>query len=72
MNAKQLVEEQGTTLIGRRVDNEAIGDWPGGVCEVIQLEPDEGSPEIVMQVRSLDSGEEIGVFDYEEISLLED
>jgi hypothetical protein len=71
MTAQELVQEHGAALVGRKVHTEAIGSWKGGPSEVLQLEPDESAPEIVMQVRRLDDGDEIGVFGYEEIELLD-
>lgn len=53
------------------VNTEAIGDWPGGVCEVTEVDPDPASPEIAFNVRDPITGEEIGVFDYEEVQLLD-
>ena len=69
MNAKQLVEKMGNELIGRYIETEAIGEWPGGKARVIEIQPDPEAPEIVMQVTQ-DSGREydpIGVFDWEDV-----
>jgi hypothetical protein len=68
--AEDLVREYGDSLLDRRVFTQPIGDWPGGAAKVIQIMPDENAPEIVFQVRSEDTGEEIGVFDCEPIMLL--
>lgn len=54
-------------LIGRKINTEEIGDYPGGVAEVIQLLPDPNAPEIVFLVRHPSFGE-IGIFEYEEVS----
>lgn len=71
MTAERLVILTGMTLVGQMVNTEAIGDWPGGVCEVTEVDPDPASPEIAFNVRDPITGEEIGVFDYEEVQLLD-
>lgn len=62
--AKEAVQKFGAGLIGKIVMTEAIGEYPGGPAEVIELEPDPNAPEIVFQVRHATFGE-IGVFDHE-------
>lgn len=71
VKAGWLANVSGPNLVGRLVNTMAIGSWPGGPCEVIEMEPDSAAPEIVMQVRSLDDGDEIGVFDDEDIQLID-
>lgn len=68
MTALDLVNQLGTTLLGRRVNTQAIGDYPGGVAKVIKICPDPAFPEIVFEIDHPEFGE-IGVFDYEECSL---
>ena len=56
--------------VGDTVWTPAMGEWLGGLCEVIELHPDPEAPEIVMNVRSLErEGDEIGVFGYEDIEV---
>lgn len=56
-----------TDLIGRSINTESIGDYPGGVAVVTELFPDRAAPEIVFQVKHPTFGE-IGVFAQEEVS----
>ena len=76
MNAKELVAIFGTcttygkALIDAIVETEPIGDWIGGQTRVLDLGNDPNAPEIVMNVRSLHDGKEIGVFDWEDVSLV--
>ena len=77
--AKDAVEQFGDQLIGRTIITARFGDWPGGAARVIALNPDpESAPDIVMTVVAarrirFDSrtniGEEIGVFENEEIGI---
>lgn len=78
MLAGAAVERLGDQLIGRIIVTARYGDWQGGKACVIELNPDKTAPEIVMTVKAVrtsryDSrtniGEEIGVFDHEEIGL---
>ena len=68
--AGNLVQRFGASLIGRTVRTEAMGSWHGGDCVVIDLGDDPGAPEIVMNVKRLSDGEEIGVFEQEWVRLL--
>lgn len=68
MNARTLVQKLGKHLIGRRVNTPAVGEYPGGMATVIEIEPDKNAPEIVFQV-NLPSWGDIGVFEHEEVSL---
>lgn len=69
MNARALVQKLGKHLVGRSVNTSAVGDYPGGVATVIEIEPDKNAPEIVFQV-NLPGWGDIGVFEHEEVSLL--
>jgi hypothetical protein len=51
MNAVTMVEHHGEKLIGKMVFTYPYGEWPGGPAKVVELYPDAGAPEIVMQVR---------------------
>jgi hypothetical protein len=68
MNAKQLVIKFGKNLIGQRIETDPIGNYPGGVSEVIAITPDLSAPEIALQVLHPTFGE-IGVFEHESVSL---
>jgi len=68
MKANELVRLHGDALVGRRILTEPIGMWAGGECEVVELLPDKGAPDIVFQVRR-DDGAEIGVLDWETVEL---
>lgn len=50
-------------LIGRKIETQQIGDWPGGLAEIIKLDPDPAAPEIVFNVKNKHG--EVGVFDWE-------
>jgi hypothetical protein len=69
MTAKKLVIKN-PILIGRHICTQAFGHYPGGVAEIIAVEPDPACPEIVLQVKHPTFGE-IGVFDFEEVALWE-
>ncbi len=81
--ALDLVAKHGDDLIGRRIVTRQFGDWPGGEAIITEMGPDPNAPEIAFMVRgddglvniamivgALDSAE-IGVFEYEEVSLVE-
>jgi hypothetical protein len=68
MNAKSLVLNLGTILLGQKVNTPAAGEYPGGVATVIQLAPDKKAPEIVFQV-NLPGWGEMGVLEHEDVSL---
>ncbi len=70
MKAKAFVRKHGKALVGRMVETEAIGEWPGGPAKVTDLGSDPMAPEIVMNVRSKKHGE-MGIFEYEEIDFSE-
>jgi hypothetical protein len=71
VKAGWLANISGPNLIGKLVNTMAIGDWQGGPCEVTEVDPDPAAPEIVMNVRHLDGGDEIGVFEDEDIQLID-
>lgn len=77
MKAIQLRAVYGEWLIGRQVNTEAIGDYPGGIATVTGLRPDPGCPDIVFTVkhptwRTEDHLEgEIGICAQEYCSLVE-
>jgi hypothetical protein len=84
MKARTLAIRGRDELIGRKILTEAIGAWPGGLAEIIDVIPDPNAPEIVFEVRGLDpevqyainagalEDETIGVFGYEEVELVPD
>lgn len=61
--------KQGEKVIGWRILTCAIGKWPGGPAEIIDLGDDPNAPEIVMNVLN-DKGKSIGVFDHEDVLVL--
>lgn len=74
MNAAQLKFMYGDLLLGRVIVTEAIGEWPGGIADIIEIAPDEG---IAFQVRhktvkNPENGKlwEIGVLEYETVILI--
>lgn len=69
MTAKQLTNIHGASLIGRRVETEAIGEYPGGIATITRLAPDPQAPEFVFNVRHPTFGE-IGVFEWERVVLV--
>jgi len=58
-------------LIGEKVSTPSIGDWDGGECEITQLFPEELDTNIVMRVKRISDGEEIGILHDERVTLLE-
>lgn len=69
MTAKQLIWKFGERLVGRQIHTPPMGEYPGGIAEVIALTPDPEAPEIVLQVKHPTYGE-IGVFEYERVALV--
>lgn len=51
MTAKLLLKQYGNQLLGRQIITVPMGQWPGGVAEIVKLRPDENAPEIVFEVR---------------------
>jgi hypothetical protein len=68
--ARDLFESLGPDLVGRKVLTVQYGTWPGGVATVTEVEPDPAATEILFIVEM--GGEEIGVFDFEPCSLVEE
>lgn len=71
MNAGDLVNLYGASLVGRYVLTERIGDWPGGLALVKGLYHDEDAPEIVLLVEQK-GRDMMGVFEDEKIILIPD
>jgi len=70
VNAKDLLDKYGETLLGRTVFTQAVGPWPGGISRVVELYPDPNAPEILFNVRLEYGGGEIGVFDDQRCDLV--
>ena len=64
-----MLDAYGKSLIGKRVLTESYGAWPGGVATVTRVKPDRRAREIVFNVSmpSYEDGEEIGVFEHENV-----
>lgn len=58
--------------IGSSIYTYPMGEWEGGQCTVIDVEPDPNAPEIPIQVRRDLDGSEIGVFADEPVFILSD
>lgn len=71
MLAEKLVKKHGKKLVGKKVFTQAMGEYPGGYAEILELEPDPAAPEIVFQVKHPTFGE-IGVFRHERVYLIEE
>lgn len=69
IRADDAVEKFGADLVGMEVLTEPYGDWPGGRCKVTEIQPDDGATEIVFQVELLETGDDIGVFDHEFVTV---
>lgn len=69
VSAKKLINRYGPSLIGQRVYTQAMGEYPGGIATVTEIEPDPNAPEIVFQVEHPTFGS-IGVFEYEKVALV--
>jgi hypothetical protein len=77
-NAFDLVAARGEYLVGRHINTAAVGEYPGGIAQIIELFPDlKGAPEIVLQVRNPtwatqdNPNGEIGVFEWEDVELID-
>ena len=66
MNAKQYIDELGENAIGQVVQTEAIGEYPGGLAEIIEIYPDPAAPDIVCMVLHPIWGE-MWILEYEDI-----
>lgn len=71
INAKQLAQLFGDKLVGRWVITEPIGSWKGGKARVFAMSLDTAAPELVFNV-SQETGTTIGVFEIEQVVLLEE
>lgn len=83
--AGQAVKKYGDSLVGKEIITVRVGAWPGGRAKVFELYNDPAAPEIVLQVKGVENNtrvtrailsgqldsDEIGVFENEEIILLE-
>ena len=69
MNAKKFVKKFGNKLIGKLVMTAPMGEYPGGIADVIDLGHDPAAPEIVMNVQLPNWGQ-IGIFDFEDVKLI--
>ncbi|MBE4471867.1 hypothetical protein HJ009_22760 [Vibrio parahaemolyticus] len=70
--AKQMLAELGSELVGRTVITMPYGGWPGGLARVTEVNPDPAAPEISFNVQSIQTREEIGVFEDEWVFLHEE
>jgi len=64
MQADKMVAKHGSSLIGRTLITSAMGDYPGGLAKVTQINPDPAAPEISIQVEHPSFGS-IGIFENE-------
>lgn len=60
--AAEITVAYGHRLVGATVFTSVVGKWNGGMARVIEIQPDAEAPEIPLQIKHCDSGEEIGVF----------
>ena len=70
-NAGLIAAAFAEKLLGRQVITEEWGLFKGGLCTVIAMTPDANAPEIVCQVQHDTTGEEIGIFADEVLSVIE-
>jgi len=61
-NAAELSVAYGNRLVGARAFTSALSRWQGDVATIIEIQPDPAAPEIPLQVKHAQTGEEIGVF----------
>jgi len=67
----------GLAKLGREIFTLPMGAWPGGVCQIVEHEPDPAAPEIVMTVEHATAPDplgdnnpwRIGVFGHETVFL---
>lgn len=66
---RDLLYKYGTDLCGIVILTEEVGDYTGGLAEIIDLEPDPAAPEIVFNVHRFHNNEEIvmGIFEWETV-----
>lgn len=70
-NAGLIAAAFSEKLINRQVITQEWGLFKGGLCTVIAMTPDANAPEIVCQVRHNATGEELGIFEDEVLSVIE-
>lgn len=70
-NAGLIAAAFAEKLLGRQVITQEWGLIEGGLCTVIAMTPDANAPEIVCQVQHNSTGEEMGIFADEVLSLIE-
>ena len=68
MIVRELVKRSG--IIGKHVCTMAMGDYPGGLAEIVEIFPDPAAPEIPIQVNHPTFGE-IGLFEDETVVLMD-
>lgn len=68
ISASRLVKKMGEKLVGWWLVTEPLGDYPGGFARVVRLNDDPNAEDIAFIVEPKE-GSEIGVFDYEQVSL---
>lgn len=72
MTAKQLLYYAGQNLLGKKVFTDEMGEYPGGVATVIEINPDPGS-DIAFMVQhpawksDICQDGTIGILDFEEV-----
>lgn len=71
LTAKKMIEVHGQSLVGKTVMTMAVGNWPGGMARVLNIQPDPAAPEIAFNVVSVASGDEIGIFENEKCGLVD-
>lgn len=71
MKAIDILREYGQKLIGKVIDTEPMGDYPGGRAIITEILPDPNAQEISFTVKHESYGE-IGVFWYEYVSWWDD
>jgi hypothetical protein len=69
MNAKYFLLLNGAKAIGMWIETEAMGVYPGGPAQIVDIETDD---QIVMTVahptwRNEEGKNQIGIFDYEDV-----
>ena len=70
-NAGLIAAAFSEKLINRQVITQEWGLFKGGLCTVIAMTPDANAPEIVCQVQHNATGEEMGIFADEVLSVIE-
>lgn len=68
VTALRLVKLHGKSLIGKQVWTPPMGDYPGGIAVVTEIQPDPTAPDIVFQVEHPTVGS-MGVFYNERVRL---